>query len=561
MAFHNVIFGKKIFMNTASTSSAIPASKLLYAGLLVAGSAGFVLLSPKWVVPVFAWIAPACLLFYFRHATIRLKVLLFIAALLIAEIISSYEVAPFPLAILAIISTINVMKVLLVFLIDKWVTKRTNSFISTFIFPAAFVTKEYFDVISNGGAWLSIANTQYTFSWLAQITSVTGLLGISFLIYWFAAIAVWSTEKFLMKEKFLKGVWVYASVFLIVLVFGAMRFYSNELSSAPSVKIAGLSVPNTSILESLYKDVYHKDVFINPKTSPSSKELQEVNTALIPFIENPDSIKFANSYKALYQLHDSLFALSEQAADKGAKIIEWSEGNAIMITSMQDAFIKRGEEFAAKNKVYLLMALAVFEPGKITPERLFLENKTILVGDDGKILNVFHKNYPVPFAERSKPGDGKIPEIQTPYGKISVSICYDADIVNSMQQLGKNKSDVLLLPSGDWYAIAPYHSYMAMFRGIENGTTIVRQVSGGLSLATDYRGRKQASFNFFEEGQKLWVADISIGHVTTVYTVIGDALAYVCMLITAISLVHLLIQKIIKKKAVKKIKTVVQRAA
>ncbi len=112
-----------------------------------------------------------------------------------------------------------------------------------------------------------------------------------------------------------------------------------------------------------------------------SKELQQVNTALVPFIENPESSKFIQGYKALYQVHDSLFTLSQQAADNGAKIIVWSEANAIMPSFMKTDFIQRGKLFAAKNKAYLLMTIGAFEPGKITPEKNFLENTATLIGN------------------------------------------------------------------------------------------------------------------------------------------------------------------------------------
>ena len=58
---------------------------------------------------------------------------------------------------------------------------------------------------------------------------------------------------------------------------------------------------------------------------------------------------------------------------------------------MDNSLIMRGENFAAGNKVYLLMAMAVFDSGKIVPATNFLENKTVFIGPDGKLLNVFHK--------------------------------------------------------------------------------------------------------------------------------------------------------------------------
>jgi len=330
-----------------------------------------------------------------------------------------------------------------------------------------------------GGVWSSIANTQYGFNLLTQLSSVIGIVGISFFVHWFAAVIVWSVERYFAQESFRKGILIYTALFSIVMIFGATHLYTDSRAKKHTVKVAGLTATTFQVLESLYKDVYSKNILIDPKIGQTSKELQKVQSALVSFIENPDTTKFVNGLKALYRLHDSLFALSQQAAYKGANTIAWSEGNGFMLSSMQDAFIKRGVKFAAKNKVYLLMALAVFEPGKITPEKNFLENKTVLIAPDGNIVNVFYKNHPVPFAEHVVLGDGTIPVIATPYGNISPSICYDADIPSTMKQLGKEKSDVLFLPSGDWYDIAPYHSYMTMFRGIENGITVVRPTSGG----------------------------------------------------------------------------------
>jgi len=529
----------------------MPASKLLYAAILFAGSIGNILLSPKWVSPSFAWIAPACMLFYFRFASIRFKVLWFLLASVVSQMIASFDVAPFPLPILAIFSIVNIVQVFIVYLIDTQISKKSSHFITTLVFPAAFVTKEFFDMSASGGAWWSIANTQYSFRYLTQLSSVTGIVGISFIIYWFASVAVWSINKYFNKENFIKGLSIYFGVFLLVMIFGISRFYSNNFNNKPSVKIAGVSVPTISILENCYKDVHHQDISIDPKASLVSKKLQIANASLIPFIENPNPLEFTNAYKAMYQLHDSLFTLSQHAADKGAKIIVWSEGNAIMPTAMQDNFIQRGENFAAKNKVYLLMAIAAFQPGKLTPAKMFLENKAVFINPEGKVLNVFHKNNPVPFAERSVPGNGKIPAITTPYGTVSTSICYDADMPLEMKQLSQNKSDILLLPSGDWYDIAPYHSYMAVFRGIENGCSVVRQVSNGFSLVTDYRGKIQASFDYYKPGIKIWMADVVMGHVSTVYSYIGDAFAYLCIIITGLALLLLIVRLYVKKATIK----------
>ncbi|HNP23951.1 MAG TPA: nitrilase-related carbon-nitrogen hydrolase [Panacibacter sp.] len=542
-------------MKTNASSTALPVSTLFYAISLLAGALATVLLSPKWVVPVMAWVGPGLLLFYFRHAALRYKISWFCLVMLVVQMISAYDVAPFPLPVLAITSVIELLKMLLIYSVDRAVTKRYSHFITTLVFPAAYVSKEFFDVSYAGGAWWSIANTQYAFHWLAQLSSVTGLTGISFLIYWFASTVVWIVERRSKQMPVKLGVAVYAGVFIAAMLFGISRYTIAATADNKNVPIAGVTVPSFEVLQSIYKDVTGKEVVIDPKISISSPELQQINAAYVPFIEHPDAARFPNSFRAIAKLHDSLFTLSKKAADAGAKIIVWSEGNAVATRAMDNSLIMRGENFAAGNKVYLLMAMAVFDSGKIVPATNFLENKTVFIGPDGKLLNVFHKNHPVPFAEHSTPGDGIVPVINTPYGKISPSICYDADIPSGMKQLAQNKTDLLLLPSGDWYAIAPYHSYMAIFRGIENGCTVVRQASGGLSLSTDYRGKTLAQFDFYGNGEKTWNASIPVGHVATVYAQIGDVFPYACIvfvLATILFIITKAVANFIKGKSANK---------
>jgi apolipoprotein N-acyltransferase len=547
------LFHKKLIMKHPSTSTqdstrvqdpaqaqVLPTSKTFYFGLLLIAIASGTLASAKWGIAIFAWISPLCLLYFFRLANVKRRLLWFLPTLIIISVASSVDVAPFPALVLIVMGIIESLKALIIFLVDRWITKKNNHFLATLFFPAAYVTMEFLNTKMGGGVWWSVANSQFSFSWLVQLSSVTGLWGISFIIYWFASVTVWALKSYFSGTQYKKGLAIYGAVLTIVLLFGAIRYNTNPFEKSKLVRVSGLSVPMFSFLENIYKDFCGKDVTINPRLSITSPELQAITSAEIPFIETADSVKFKRGYDAMHSTNDSLFALSQLAADNGAKIIVWSEANALAFTFEDARLTERGRAFAEKNKVYLLMAAAIIQNGKITPGKKFIINKATLIGPDGKILNEFHKNNPVPMAEASVPGDGIIPVIETPYGNISTSICYDADFPAQMRQLGKNKTDILLLPSGDWSAISPYHTYMAAFRGIENGNFVLRQASGGLSAVTDYRGKMLNSFDFYKPGKKFWIADIPIGRVPTIYTKIGDAFAYTCIAVSSSVLIYLL---------------------
>lgn len=505
-------------------------------GILLLAAGSSILASAKWSIGVFAWLAPFFLLYYFRLGNVRRKFLWYLPVMVMVHLISEWDVAPFPLPILLILAILSTLYQMLAYLTDKWVTSRCNHFLTTLLLPCAAVTQEFIASLANG-TWWSLANSQVHAGWLIQLASVTGLWGISFIVYWTASVAVWTIGRFRNGISYSRGGWIYGIVIFVVLLFGAIRYNISSHQMGEQVRVAGLSVPLIGFMQTVYKDFCGKEVTVPIRSSITSGVLQEVHQSLVPFIEEADTLKFKNAFRAMQQVNDSLFVLSQQAADCGAKIICWSEANCMTFTGGASSLIDRGKAFALKNKIYLQMAMAVLHAGKITPNKKYLENEAILIGPDGQVLNVFHKNNPVPMAEASEPGDGKIPVAESPWGNIATSICYDADFPKQMRQTSKKKAALLLLPSGDWNAIDPYHSNMAVFRGIENGCSIVREVSGGLSFASDYRGRIHASLDFYDEEEKLWIAEVPVGHVFTIYSVIGDAFVHLCILATALFII------------------------
>lgn len=373
--------------------------KIYSAGLLLAAIVSAVLSSPKVGISFLAWVNPICLLAFYRLASVRRKAVWVFPALMLAHYLADLGVAPFPAPVLLVLCAFQSLQQLALYGADAWVSRRTDRFYATLFFPSFAVGLEFLNTIYGGGIWWSVANSQFRLSWLAQVASVTGIWGISFLLYWTASVLVWVVSQ-RTQGRWKVGLGVYGGVMAVVVLAGCVRYMGGG---------------------------------------------------------------------------------------------------------------GRGQ------------------------------NEAVLVGPDGNVLTRFHKNNPVPMVEASQPGDGIIPVVQTPFGRLAVSICYDADQPEQMRQLGRQNADLLLLPSGDWYAISPFHTHMAVYRGIENGCSIFREVSNGLSIATDYRGRTIGSRDHFRDGASFWVADLPVGHVQTIYARIGDILAYSCLLYTLGTIVLLLV--------------------
>jgi hypothetical protein len=74
----------------------------------------------------------------------------------------------------------------------------------------------------------------------------------------------------------------------MIMLYGGIHHFN--LQDKVKSKIAGNSIFFGST--GLYSDLMGKEVQINPRTSISSPDLQEINRAQIPFIETADTLKF-----------------------------------------------------------------------------------------------------------------------------------------------------------------------------------------------------------------------------------------------------------------------------
>jgi apolipoprotein N-acyltransferase len=79
-------------------------------------------------------------------------------------------------------------------------------------------------------------------------------------------------------------------------------------------------------------------------------------------------------------------------------------------------------------------------------------NESILIDPKGIVVWRYQKAHPVP-GEPFPPGDGKVPTVQTPYGRLATVICFDADFPGTIRQARQAGADVLLVPSNDWREI------------------------------------------------------------------------------------------------------------
>jgi apolipoprotein N-acyltransferase len=441
--------------------------------LLAAGLALFFFSNGRFVVPVAAWLAPIFLLRFFHKN--RLGLSLAAGALLfpVAAGVMLYGIIPPALGPLFYgLAAYYGLLWFLPYAADRLIAPRVRGFAATLVFPAAAVVSEYGNALALGD-WGSLAFSQPGFLPLQQVLSIAGIGGLTFLITWFGAVINWVWEAGAEWRHIRHGVAVFAAVLVAVLFYGGGRLTLFP-PKAPTVRVAGFT-----------------------------------------------ELRGGDPEGAFW---DRMFERTRACAAAGAKIVVWPEAAIDVSPERRDALLARARDEARDLRLYLLAAFYVKRPEPPADRGL---NTSVFIDPDGRTLWESVKAHPVP-GSTDRPGDGRIPIANTPYGRIASAICYDLDFPALIRQAGRRRVDIMLDPSWDWRAIDPLHTEMAVARAVENGFSLVRQAPEGLSVAVDYQGRVLAAMDHFRTEDRSLIADVPIHGARTLYAACGDWLAWLC---------------------------------
>jgi apolipoprotein N-acyltransferase len=458
--------------------------------MLLAGSLLWGFSMGSWLAPLAAWIGPVLVMRYARDHKVGRGYLLVLAASILATIIGFLGIwlggLPRPMVPFLAVGIGFLWS--LPYLADRLLNEQLPGFSSTFVFPLAATTLEFLFIHTNPlGTWGATGFTQYGVLPLMQLTSVTGMIGITFLMGWFASVANWAWENRGRGAEIRKGVGAFGVVLAIVFVFGYLRLNLAPTSETDeTVRVAGITARSNFTL---------------------AERIEELS---VPSLTSP-------AMQQELQFHwDAYFEATAREAQAGARVITWSELAVFTAPSDEAFYIAQGQEVARQNEIYLTIPFGIYDPD--TGQKL--ENKLVMIDPTGAIV-MEHLKYGGHIVEGGRQGDGILQTVVTPFGVLSAIICYDGDYPTVVQQSGLNDTGLMLVPSSDWFSIDPVHSQMAVFRAIENGMSLVRQTHTGLSIAVDAYGRVLAQTDFFGATDRTLVAQVPVKHVATVYTLFG----------------------------------------
>ncbi|MCP2343804.1 nitrilase-related carbon-nitrogen hydrolase [Actinomadura rupiterrae] len=469
--------------------------------LLVSGTALMLLaVGGRWDVALAAWIFPVLLLRFSRTGRAWSAVAGIWAANVAAALFWTWESAlgggPVVIAGTVAIGALRTVP----YLLDRWLVRGLPGWAGLLVFPAGVAASEFLLTLVTpfGTAFGVLAVTQYGELPLLQITAVTGSYGIGFLI----ALAASAANLAWTARRAVRPVAVVAGVMLAVVGLGGVRlaFFS---SAQHTVRIAG----------------------VGPR--PELREAQRAVLGHFPDGRRGIAAAPASTVRpAMRAVQDDLLASTHREAAAGAKIVIWPENAVSAQEADEQAAIDAARAEARRDGVYLEIGVNVYS----TTGPAFGKDETLLIDPKGTVLWTYQKAHPIPGSETFKPGDGRVPVVSTPYGRLANVICYDADFPAMM----RIRADIVLVPSHDWREYGDAHTRKASLRAIEGGYALFRQDGQGLTSAFDRQGRVLATTDTFAAGEETTVAYVPTRGGTTVYDVIGDTFAWLCVAALAV---------------------------
>jgi apolipoprotein N-acyltransferase len=462
--------------------------------VLAAGTAlSLVAAHGRWEVAGAAWVY-LILLLRFARTSRALPAMGGIAlATTVATTFWLYESGLPVLSPVLMLSLVMALASVVPYLLDRLLAVRLPGAWATLVFPAGVVGVEYAlaSVSPVGNILSSLAATQHDNLPLLQLASVTGGYGVSFLIAWFAAVCnhVWQ-DGFAWRR-----VSPFGAVLALVIVGGSMRL-ALAAPAGETVRVAGVS-PARSVLETSNRVL---------NGYPTPERLAHAEPALVR--------------QAFTPVNDSLLAATEREANAGAEIVVWPEAGGAAREADRQRLIDQIAAIAVRTGSYVNAGLVV-----ITGAPPYMRNETVLVDPAGQARWTYEKARPVPGMDPFDPGDGRVPTADTPFGRLSNVICFDADFPALMRQA--DDVDLMLVPSNDWYGFGATHTEKAALRAVENGYSLIRQASNGLSAVFDPQGRMLTSADYFATRQQTMTVYVPV--TGSLYARVGDVFAWLCL--------------------------------
>lgn len=383
--------------------------------------------------------------------------------------------------------------------------------------------------------WTYIGYSQYPFTPFIQIASVTGILGINFIMILFSSVLSESIMSLKASGYSLKG----------AAGSGSFRYLAAVVAAVLIITAAGsarLSIDGGTGNGKVMK-------------------IAIVQSCISPW-ENWTGNRFSYLSELIRYTQKSLAANPD--------FIVWSESATLELISFRaltggdDEFDRKLLEFVRETGKPLLtgeIGLTVKRDGGRM--RFHPQNNAILISGSGEFVKTYPKIHLVPFGEwfpyekwftpvkrlldsfgasSFVPGDK--PMMFNVMGlNFGALICYEGIFFRLCREYRKMGADFMVNITNDGWTDAyngHYQHYSAsVFRAIENGLWMVRAGNTGVTTIIDPKGRSAISMPILKKGFMTGQIDTS-RNIRTIYTLCGDIILYLSMIFVSAAGLYLL---------------------
>ena len=385
--------------------------------------------------------------------------------------------------------------------------------VGLFVGPMAWVATEYLrGGFLTGFPWVPLGNSQVTVIPVAQLASVLGVYGLSALVAYINATLAYA----LVTSGTRRTIAVATAVVVLIAVgaWGTWRVADSALTREGTPIRVGLIQGNIA-QQDKWNPAYARRIFT------------------------------------------TYIAMTRDAVRRGAQYVIWPESSTPFVfedplaNPEGDAMLR---ELAREVRVPILFGSdQVIRRQPVESSELY--NAAFQLDADGKTIAFYRKIHLVPFGEffpfqrwiafaaplvqRFVPFSSGTGPVILPVGshRASTAICYEVVFPSLARDSVAAGSELLTTVTNDgWYgqSSAPYqHWEMASMRAIEQGRYLARAANTGISGIVDPYGRVLVRSNIFEQAGLVGEARFLTRR--TVYSIIGDAIAYVSIVVTALA--------------------------
>jgi apolipoprotein N-acyltransferase len=443
--------------------------------------------------PYLLWIAPIpIMVLAFRLSAKTTFFISFIAYLLGRLSWFSYLVSVATLMPAVIFTLALSLVFALIMIITRSLVLKYRQWWTIFVFPVLWTSFEFLVIkFSPDGSAGSIAYSQSNFLAFIQIASLTGILGITFIVTLFPSTVAVGFFHFaeLKKLKYLSA--TTALIIAFVFVFGVMRI--NNTDKVKQIIKVGLAVAD---------ERYHY------------------------ITKNPDAAKEIETAEFYAK---EIINLSKQ----GAQLVVLPERAMNITKETNDPIMQILTITAKENHVAIITGYTNF---KDVPER----NAALVINNNGEVIVDYYKVHLVTGLEDEFTPGKTIGLFTLANTQAGIAICKDLDFPGYIKQYGINDLSFLCVPAWDFVQDDWLHCRMAILRGVENGFSEIRAARQGRLTISDYYGKVNNEASSATGNAVSLTGEISLEKKETIYSRFGDWFGMINLFATAFFLFLLL---------------------